>query len=112
MYDITRQVLHQGTIRFIEVRFYFRATVAGVQESLALGSMYSLVDSDLEEHSYGALNVFKHGGEDSMVVINANSILSVVAMAPYKPEDGGCRFSSIEHPALGLIDPDNTLDVE
>jgi len=51
------------------VRFYFRATVARVQESLSLGSMYLLVDDAIEEYSRGALNVYKHEGEDSLVVI-------------------------------------------
>jgi hypothetical protein len=41
------QVLHQGTVRFVEVKFLFRASVTGIQEALALGSMYSLVDDGL-----------------------------------------------------------------
>ena len=74
--------------------------------------MYSFVDGDLEEYSYGALNVYEHGGEDSLVIISANSIISLVAMLPFKQEDGRCRFSLSEHPALGLMDSDDTLDVE
>jgi len=94
------------------VRFYFRATVAGVQESLLLGSMYSLVDDAIEEHSHGALNVHRHQGEDSLVVIRADSILSAVAMVPFKQEDAGQRFALVDHPALDIINPNNALDVE
>ena len=93
------------------MRFYFRATVAGVQESLSLGSMYSLVDDTIEEYSHGALNVYKYE-EDSLVVIRANSILLTMAMVPFKQEDAGQRFGLVEHPALDIINPDNTLDVE
>ena len=106
------EILHQGTIRFAEVRFYFRATIAGVQESLALGSMYSPADDSIEEYSHGALNVFKHEGEDSLVVIKAISILSVVAMIPFRHEDGGNRFSLTNHPAIGMVNADDTLDLE
>jgi len=74
--------------------------------------MYSLVDGAIEEYSHGALNVFRHEGEDSLVVIRADSILSTVAMVPFRHEDGGQRFSLTEHPALGLVNPDTTLDVD
>ena len=111
MYD-NEQVLHQGTVRFAEVKFYFRATIAGVQESLALGSMYSPADDSIEEFSHGALNVFKYEGEDSLVIIKATSILSVVAMVPFRHEDGGNRFSLTDHPAIGMVTPDDTLDLE
>ena len=94
------------------MRFYFRATVAGVQESLSLGSIYSLVDDAIEDYSHGALNVYKHEGEDSLVVIRVDSILSTVAMVPFKQEDAGQRFALVEHPALDIINPDNALDVE
>ena len=74
--------------------------------------MYSLVDDAIKEHSHGALNVHKHEGEDSLVVIRADSILSAVAMVPFKQEDAGQCFGLVEHPALDIINPDNTLDVE
>ena len=111
-YIALRPQCHQGAIHLVDVRFYFRATVAGVQESLSLGSMYSLVDDAIKEHSHGALNVHKHEGEDSLVVIRADSILSAVAMVPFKQEDAGQRFALVEHPALDIINPDNALDVE
>jgi len=93
------------------VRFYFRATVAGVQESLSLGSLYSLVDDAIEEYSHGALNVYGYE-VDSLVVIRADSILSTVAMVPFKQEDAGQRFALVDHPALDIVNPDNALDVE
>ena len=45
--------------------------------------MYSPVDEELIEYTHGALNVFKYNKENSLVVIKANSILSVVAMVPF-----------------------------
>jgi hypothetical protein len=105
------QVLHQGTIRFIEVKFFFQKMVAGVQESLALGVLYSSVDASLKGYSHGALNVFKHD-ERSLVVIKADSILSVVAMVPSEQDGGGSQFFLVEKFALGVIHSDNSLDEE
>ena len=79
-------------IRFIEVKFFFCATVAGVQESLALGSLYSLADESFKTQSHGALNVFKYEGDKHLVVIKVDSILSVVAMMPFKQDEGGRCF--------------------
>ena len=78
--------------------------VAGTQEALALGSMYSLADSNLDVHTRGALNVFNHEGENSLIVIKVSSILSVVAMVPFGEQiEGNRRFFLIEKFALGVI---------
>ena len=34
------QVLHQGTIRFVEAKFYFRAVVKGIKETLVMCSLF------------------------------------------------------------------------
>jgi len=94
------------------VKFFFHTKVAGTLESLALGSLYSLADEHLKVYGHGALNVFKYKGEDRLVVIRANSILSAVAMVPFKRDEGGCRFFLTEKCALGVIDSDYTLDLE
>lgn len=94
------------------MRFFFcNATVARTQEALALGSMYSLVDEDLNTHTHGALNVFEYNRENSLVVIKANSILSVVAMVPFGEQaEGSHRFFLIEKFALGVVNSDDILD--
>jgi hypothetical protein len=51
------QVRHQGIVRFVEVKFFFHDTIAGAEETLALGSMYSLPDRELSERTHGALIV-------------------------------------------------------
>jgi len=107
------QILYQGTVRFVEVKFYFRATVAGTQESLALGSMYSLADEHLRAYTHGALNVFEYEGENSpLVVIKVDTILSAVAMVPFKQDEGGRQFFLVEKCALGVIDSTTSLDLE
>jgi len=106
------QVLHDDSTRFFEVKFFFRATVAGTQESLALGSLYSFVDEDLRAYSHSALNVFGYRGEECLVVIKVNSIISAVAMVPFEQDEGGCRFYLIEKCALGVIDSEDMLDLE
>ena len=99
------QVLHQGTIRFVEVRFYFRAIVEGIEETLALGSLYSLADEYHRRCTHGALIVCKYEGEQDLVVIRAKSILSIVGMMPFENEDGGsCRFYLVEKPGLDVVD--------
>jgi hypothetical protein len=105
------QVLHQGTVRFVEVKFLFHASVTGIQEALALGSMYSLVDDGLNAYTHGALNVYKYEGENALVVIKANSIISVVAMVPFREQvEGGRPFFLVEKFALGVLDTGDTVE--
>ena len=89
------------------MKFFFRATVAGVQETLALGSMYSLVDDELKIRSYGALNVCNYL-ETPYVVIKTSSILSVVAMVPF--EENTDRFFLVEKFALGVVHTSDDVD--
>ena len=78
--------------------------VAGAQETLALSSMYLLVDGNLKKYTNGALNVFDHGGEDSLVIIKVDTILSVVAMVPFEEVERSGRFFLVEKFSLGVID--------
>ena len=90
------------------MRFYFRATVAGSQEALALCSLYSPADEEIIRETYGALNVFEYYGEEKLVVIRASSILSAVAMAPFRERiprhSPHPRFYLAEYFALGVVD--------
>ena len=100
------QILYQGSVRIIEVQFYFHAIVAGNQETLTLCSLYSLADEEIIRQTYGAFHVFEYYGEDNLVVVQATNILSVVAMAPFseptpRPRP---RFYLAEYFALGVVD--------
>jgi len=88
----------------MEARFYFRVTITGSQETLALCSLYSPADEQLHRDNYGALNVFTC--QDRLVVIRVTSILSVVALAPFGERVQGCpaRFFLAENPAVGVVD--------
>lgn len=106
------QVLYQGTARFMEVKFFFRVIVAGVPETVALGSMYSVANEHIRQDTHGALNVFDHRGEEGLVVIPVTSILSVIAMVPFgeRAEGSFARFFLCEKFALGVIDTGITTD--
>jgi len=92
----------------VEVRFYFRAIIAGRQEALALCSLFSPADEEIIRETYGALNVFEYYGEENLVVIRATSILSAVAMVPFHERDQiprpHPRFYLAEYFALGVVD--------
>jgi hypothetical protein len=100
------QILYQGNIRIVEARFYFRVTIAGITETLAVCSLYSPADERLNRETYGALNVFEYKGEDDLIVIRATSVLSVVTMVPFNkqvPWDP-TRFFLVEKFSLGVVD--------
>ena len=95
----------------MEVRFYFQATVEGIDETLALCSMYSPADEYFRECSHDALNVCDYGGEDNLVIIQVKSILSVIAMVPFREQaEGGRHFFLVEKFALGVIDTGDIVD--
>jgi len=71
-----------------------------------------LVDEEVETHSHGALNIYEYKGEESLVVINAKSIISVVAMVPFKQEGEVRRFFLIEKFALGVVDSASNVGLE
>jgi len=105
MHVTSIQVLYQGTIRFMEAHFFFHATVEGIEETLALGSLYSLVDGPRRKHTHGALIVCRYGGESTLVVIRAKDILSVVALVPCKQQDGGSpQVYLVEKFGFGVVD--------
>jgi hypothetical protein len=62
-------------------------------------------------YTHGALNVYKYEGENSLVVIKANSIISVVAMVPFREQvEGGCPFFLVEKFALGVLDTGDPIE--
>ena len=101
----TNQVLHQGTIQFVEVRFFFQATVEGTKATLALGSLYSPANEYHKTRTHGALVVCRYEGEESLVVIRVNSIISVVGMMPFEEQHAGYpQFYLVEKFGLGVVD--------
>lgn len=94
----------------MEVKFFFRATVAGITENLTLGFMYSPVHEELRNLTHGALNVVT--SSNSLVVMKVDSILSVVAMIPFKRNGGYHDYFLIEKFALGVIDSNDHVHPE
>ena len=96
----------------MEARFYFRAKIAGIIETLVLCSLYSYVDVDQNRHSCGALDVVEYYGTDNLIVIRATDVLSVVAMIPfrtYRP-DHAPEYFIIEKFALGICIMEESLE--
>ena len=91
----------------MEVRFYFQAIVKGIEESLALCSLYSLRDEDKEDYTHGALNVHSYEGENDLIVIRVKTILSIVGMMPFKVTGD---FYLTEKFSLGVIDTGDIID--
>jgi hypothetical protein len=90
----------------LEAKFYFHAAVAGNEETLVLGSLYSPADGRLHRHSHSALNVFEYCGEEGLVVIRATDIRSVVTLTPFPENIPRPRppFFLVEKFSLGVVD--------
>lgn len=78
---------------------------------VALISLYSAPDPDLLKISSDTLLVCKYQGDDSLILVEAQAIKSVVAMVPFmeKPENGspryhGDRFFVVEMPGQSLAE--------
>lgn len=78
---------------------------------VALLSLYSAPDPDLFKMSSGTLLVCRYHGNDSLVLVEAQAIKSVVAMVQFmeKPEGGrprshNHRFFVVEKPGLSLAE--------
>ena len=89
--------------------FFYRASLGGDQwQPVALISLYSAPDPALLEISLGVLLVCQYHGDDSLILVEAQAIKSVVAMVPFmeKPEGGrhDGRFFVIEKPGLSLAE--------
>lgn len=87
--------------------------------NVALVTLYSLPQPELLALSYGALISCTHKGEESLCVIDVNTIQSVVGMIPHKPTlpNGQVeeRFFLVEKTGLdiarcGLQDDNGDID--
>lgn len=77
------QILHDDVVHFAEVKFYFMKTFGGERQAFALVSLYSPPNKYLLRTSNDTLVVCRYEGEAALCVIEAKSILSVVAMVPF-----------------------------
>jgi hypothetical protein len=95
-------------VYFAEVRFYFTKTSGEETRGYALVSLYSPPNLYLLEYSSGALIVCRYQGERALVLIDAKSILSVVAMVPFQYLVDGLDnyYYMIEKIGLDVVDVD------
>ena len=89
-------------------------TLGGEARGFALVSLYSPPISYLLNHTYSTLIVCRYQGEVTLEVIDAKSILSVVAMVPFRYAVDGLNnyFFMIEKIGLDVIEVDTQGDSE
>ena len=102
------QILCHDRVNFAEVKFYFTKMSRGETQAFALVSLYSPPDEYLLRHSHGTLIACRYQGDATLVVINAKSILSVVAMVPfrYAINNLDSYYFMIEQIGLDVVDTD------
>jgi hypothetical protein len=127
------QVLLHGQEHFAEVLYFAQLTMENDDHNsdneedannwhfvnAALITLYSLPQPELLALSYGALISCIHEGEESLCVVDVNTIQSVVGMIPHKPTlpNGQVeeRFFLVEKTGLdiarcGLQDKNGDID--
>jgi hypothetical protein len=75
-------------VNFAAVHYYFRATIKEVKRTLAVVSCYSPPHRGLLEQSYNMLLSCTYNGDNTVDVIDMESIKAVVAMVPHQPFHG------------------------
>ena len=106
------QVAYNNEERFGEVCFFYRIKIGENQwQPVALISLYSAPDPTLLEESSGTLLVCRYHGDQSLALVEAQAVKSVVAMVPFMEKPGGgaprChggRFFVVEKPGLSLAE--------
>lgn len=98
--------------RFAEVYFFYRICHEGDEwQPVALISLYSTPDPDILEMTSGVLAVCQYLGDDSLVLVEAQAIKSLIAMLPFlekaeesRPRRHKGRFYVGEMPGLTLAE--------
>ena len=108
------QMLHRDGIYFGEVKFYFFKMFGDELRAFALVSQYSPPNEYLLQRSHTALAVCRYRSNEALLVIDAKSILSVVAMVPFPFSlDGhGDQYFTIEKMGLDVFEVDDLEDNE
>ncbi|KAI0054811.1 hypothetical protein BV25DRAFT_1873269 [Artomyces pyxidatus] len=133
-----------GAIRFGEVQFYCRLRIptnhsldgdledldasnvvedsdGAAVDTIAVVALYGLPDEDLLQASCDTVWLAPYLGDEGLVVVSTNSILSVVAMVPWENIGGlehangyieGQRYFVVEKPGLDIIYKGVGEDVE
>ena|ERR1700722_13520727 len=98
----------QNTIRFAEVQFYFRINVNDAEKQVALVSLFSQPEVALRTASHETLLVCSYCGDDTLVVVEAQAILSVIAMVPF-PSVGpdSSKFFVVEKIGLDVVEQED-----
>ncbi|KAH8802337.1 hypothetical protein DL96DRAFT_1773948 [Flagelloscypha sp. PMI_526] len=84
------------------LQYFFRYTIDGQAETLAMVSVFSPPDKDLLHQSSGSLWAAHYRGADDLRVIEAKSIQSVVAMIPF-PLKGNKRGQDGDQDRKGAV---------
>ncbi|EMD33759.1 hypothetical protein CERSUDRAFT_67897 [Gelatoporia subvermispora B] len=74
-----------GNVHFAEVQYFFLARIGTTKRALALVSLYSPPDVNLLQISHHTVYSCEYRGQDSLAVIEAKDISSVVAVVPESP---------------------------
>jgi hypothetical protein len=108
------QILLHGAVHFAEVKFYFSKRVGADLQAFAMASLYSPPNEYLLQKSFGTLAVCEYRGEEALVIIEAKSILSVVAMVPFGflLDGRSNQYFMIEQTGLDVVDVDVPEDSE
>jgi hypothetical protein len=90
-----------GTFHIGEVQFYFQSNEECAH---ALVSVWSDPDADMLRRSSNTVYSCVYRGQTDLRVIDAKTIMSVVAMVPMTPRDGdrSSRFFLLEKPGLEI----------
>lgn len=97
------------SIDFAEILFYFQLQIAQISqggqpinETYALVSRYSSPNAGILKKSSNTYWLCTHGRIENLEVIPVKTILSVVAMIPYKPlqNDSEQQYFVVEKPGL------------
>ena len=106
------QILRNNTIHFAEVKFYFTKTFGGETRAFALVSPYSPPNEYLLRSSQDTLVVCRLEDGANMWVIDAKTILSVVAMVPFPflLDNRNNNYFVIEKVGLDVIEADDAQD--
>lgn len=102
------QILHQDATYIGEVRYYFIRIIGGELQAFALISLYSPPNEYLLTSTQSTLAVSRYCGERALMVIDAKSILSVVAMIPFPflVDGHGEQFFMVEQIGLDVLEVD------
>ncbi|KZS87307.1 hypothetical protein SISNIDRAFT_419766 [Sistotremastrum niveocremeum HHB9708] len=108
------KILASNQIIIAEVQYYFQLPVKGVEQTVALVSIYSPPHPTLLAHSHQTLWSSTYQGRSALAIYNVKQIASVVAMVPHKPFPGDptARFFLVEKPGLDVAHMGGRDEVE